>query len=560
MYDSRVSLFWGTRLFFVAFVVRDLTMGSDFFLQNRSHQLVRLCSSEASVVPSIPAATRAKLPAELREFLALIDRVCKVASTKDEADSFGDAQRRDIEEFERSIVRLRFSSNELAKKYAVQLIRAIFGDAEYFSGLKPLPQYTDAFAYELLFPSWLNLLKACMLPSSANGRPRLDGQRQAVLFEFLGKINAAKHVGEESLVAFLTFVASRFDAPVCEELLQRFIELYAKEGSSLLEAIEFFNADCKDARHLTERLQDYLTVKHSLCKWPAQSEFPISYKRPRIRVLPRTIARLLAEMDLSRTDWHRFFNIARPLRLLVNSDHLLTNEYTSILERFPDEIATLLGLVIQSNGKATTFLSNESQVCLALLIENEAAQGASLNIDRVAAFAKTMAPRLEGYSDLTLGYFCRQFISDEKNRSMLLDACSSEVMRSQLGDFVLQSAGRTDDDKRFLELLCCVTVISPESNMDAAKCTLRAIDAVVQNRTIGNKEFVDLVSDLQENVDDAIDYLATPIMAAAGKSPRLASLYMTLNEISETFAASGKADNFSVVRAKYSALTNFDDS
>lgn len=559
MYDSRVSLL-GDAAFFIAFVARGLTMGSDFFLQNRAHQLARLCFGKAAAVPAVPSTTRAKLPVELREFLALIDRICMVASQTDETEGIDETRRRDLEEFERSIVRLRFSSNDLVKKYAVQLIRAIFADAEYFSGLKPLPQYTDAFAYELLFPSWLNLLKATMLPSSASGRPRLEGQRQAVLFEFLGKVNAAKHVGEESLVAYLTFVASRFDAPQCEELLQRFIELYAKEGSPLLEAIEFFNADCKDARQLTERLQDYLTVKHSLSKWPAQSEFPISYKRPKIRVLPRTIARLLAEMDLSRTDWHRFFNIARPMRLLVNSDHLLANEYISILERFPDDVASLLRLVIQTNEKSTTFLSNEGQVCLALLIESEAAQGASLSIDRVAAFARTMAPRLEGYSDLTLGYFCRQFVSDAKNRNMLLDACSSDVMRSQLGDFVLQSAGRTDDDKRFLELLCCVTVISPESSMDAAKCTLRAIDAVLQNRTIGNKEFVDLVADLRANVEDSIDYLALPIMAASGKSPRMASLYMTLNEISESFAASGKADNFSVVRAKYSALTNFDET
>ena len=139
---------------------------------------------------------------------------------------------------------------------------------------------------------------------------------------------------------------------------------------------------------------------------------------------------------------------------------------------------------------------------------------------------------------------------------MILDACASNEMRSQLADYVLEKASKTDDDSRFLEWLACVTVISPSDESLTAKSALQAIAAVVQNRSIGNKEFSDLVGDIQQDWSNSIQTLATPIMAAGGKSARLASLYMTLNEIAETYASSGKVDNFSVVRAKYSRLTN----
>ena len=46
------------------------------------------------------------------------------------------------------------------------------------------------------------------------------------------------------------------------------------------------------------------------------------------------------------------------------------------------------------------------------------------------------------------------------------------------------------------------------------------------------------------------------MLAASGKSPRVAALYLTLNEVAQKFGETGKVDNFSVVRAKFSKLTN----
>lgn len=534
-------------------------MSQDFFLQNRAHQIGRLCGGEQPKVDAPQARIRSRLPEDLQEFYALIDRI-RVFSEQPESEQVTDQQREDMRQFEQSIVRLRFSSDDSVKQPAVQLIKAIFADADYFSGLKPLPQYTDVFAYELLFPSWLNLLTATMLPQAKSPKPRLEGKRQAILFEFLGKVAVSKLPSEDLLVGLLTFVASRFNAPVCEELLQRFVELYSREGAAFVDTLGHIEQHCKDARQFQRRIHDYLTVKHSLSKWPSTSEIPISYKRPLLRVLPKSVVKELAEFE-SKADWDAFFELARPLRQLIHSDHLLESEFLALLDRHPDRAADYLRLVIHSDGDGpATFMPPEGQICLAHLIEGEAGANASFAIERVQGFSRQMAPRLEGYKASMLGYFCRQFINDSANRELLLEASVEPAKRQQLASFLLQRAEKLDDDARFLELLACVTVISPDEQALTAKTSIQAIDAVVSNRSIGNKEFSDLVSDLQANVSNAIEYLATPILAAAGKSPRLASLYMTLNEISETFGSSGKADNFSVVRAKYSALTNFDDA
>jgi hypothetical protein len=52
--------------------------------------------------------------------------------------------------------------------------------------------------------------------------------------------------------------------------------------------------------------------------------------------------------------------------------------------------------------------------------------------------------------------------------------------------------------------------------------------------------------------------LASPLSVAAEKSERLVTLYLTLNEVGQTLVHSGKVDNFSVVRAKYSRLSHLD--
>ncbi len=87
--------------------------------------------------------------------------------------------------------------------------------------------------------------------------------------------------------------------------------------------------------------------------------------------------------------------------------------------------------------------------------------------------------------------------------------------------------------------------------------SLNALQAVIDNRSIGNKELQDLIRDLQKNIGTALNVLASPLSVAADKNERLVTLYLTLNEVGQTLFHSGKVDNFSVVRAKYSRLSTW---
>ncbi len=548
-------------------------MSRDFFLLNRCYQIAKLTEpAVASAFPLPSSAARSKLPIKLSEFYARLDRIRAIAvgshvgsslvagaPVVDESSpvQLTERQRRDLEEFERAVVAARFAQEPLIKQPAVALIRAIFADAVYFSGLKPLPQYTDAFAYELLFPSWLNLLKACMLPRADDGKPRLDGDRQGALFEFLSEMSTLSENDQHMLVGFLTFIASRFDAPQCEELLQCAVDLVALEGSTTVAALDSIDMLCKDARQLRERMADYLIVKYTLVEWPSQREYVIAYKRPARRAIPKGLSISLCELE-AQQQWSEFFQIAGPLRSIIQSEHALSPDFVALLNDVPRRSGELLELlaVKQADGSVKV-LSSEGQDCIGKLARLEPALVSS-DFSQLQQFATGMAPRLEGLSEATLKYFQRVLVDDAGGRGLLLASCSDANRRSLLADQLLTRAGQTDDNTRFLKLLACVCVVSPRAEANDAKLGLLAIDGVVSNRSIGNKELNDLVGDLHANSQQSIDYLASPMMAAAGKSPRLAALYLTLNEISQKLAASGSVDNFSVVRAKYAKLTNMD--
>ncbi len=516
-----------------------------------------------------PANLRSKLPPKLVDFYTLLDRICRVAagSTGQAGPSdaahvstetqLKDSDRRDLEEFERAVVALRFSDDATVKQPAVALIRGIFGDAAYFSGLKPLPQYTDAFAYELLFPSWLNLLKACMLPRADDGKPRLAGERQGALFEFLAKMSLVSAHDEQMLVGYLTFLASRFDAPQCEQLLQCVVDLIGHEGGTLVAALDSIDMACKDARELRDRLADFLVVKLSLFPAVASKNTAIAYKRPARRAIPEILSAKLRELEATQ-QWGAYFAIAAPLRRLIESSHALSPDFVALLHQAPERVGSLLSLLTtKAQDGSIAVLSCEGQECLASLVRLQP-ELANNDFVRLQQFALCMAHRLEGFGEAAQQYFRRVLIDDEGGRSLLLASCNDVTRRGALADQLLMRAGKTDDTNRFLKLLACVCVVSPQTAAVDAKSTLRAIEAVVANRSIGNKELSDLIGDLQANYQQSIDYLAAPMMAAAGKNPRLASLYLTLNEIAEKLTSTGTVDNFSVVRAKYSKLTNMD--
>lgn len=545
-------------------------MSRDFFLLNRCYQLGRLCGTGSHAVIAIPAEQpRNRLPAKLAELYSLIRRLCELAAAAPAANLTGrsatqdasgvrltDSQRRDLEEFERAIVACRFAADPQIKQPAVTLIRAIFADAEYFSGLKPLPQYTEAFAYELLFPSWLNLLKACMLPrAQQDGKSRLAGESQGALFEFLAKCSGASGDDQQLLVGFLTFIASRFDTPHCEELLQRCVDLVHHAGLGLVATLDKIDSASRDARELRERVADVLNIKFSLLPEAFQSAYRLAYRRPARRVIPAILATKLQELE-DKQQWNEYFQIAHPVRCLIESEYSFTPSFVALLQAYPQQLSSLLSLLgFQQPCGRWLMLCPAGQDCLAAVIKSQPELLTS-GKEQLAYFSRQITTRLTGMGESDVEYFQRVLVDDANGRRLLLEACGKPDKLEALAAQLQARAGTADDHQSFLKLINCTCILSPRPEALEALKTLQAIQAVIDNRSIGNKELADLVTDLQSDVQQTVEVLASPMMAAGKKSDRLAALYLTLNEMSQKLQTTGTVDNFSVVRAKYAKLTN----
>lgn len=98
-------------------------MSRDFFLLNRCFQVAKICrqSAEDSFAYPPPKA-RHKLPPQLQKFYGLLDRMCALANADEMPNANAELpsmpvaldqiQRRDLEEFERVVVALRFNADE----------------------------------------------------------------------------------------------------------------------------------------------------------------------------------------------------------------------------------------------------------------------------------------------------------------------------------------------------------------------------------------------------------------------------------------------------------------
>lgn len=229
----------------------------------------------------------------------------------------------------------------------------------------------------------------------------------------------------------------------------------------------------------------------------------------------------------------------------------------SQLAKQPESLVDLLGLIAMDTADGPCVLSEEAQSTLAVLITAQASL-LDEHFTCLQTFGREIAPRLNGFGEATLECFHRILIDDDAGRLQLLESLQDSAAQGLLVDKLQQRAAATDSDSRWLCLLGCASVLWADAQASEARAALQAIAAVISNRTIGDKEQSDLLDDLRTDPLRALERLASPMMAAVGKSPRVAALYLTLNEVSQKLSSTGAVDNFSVVRAKYSRLTNMD--
>lgn len=535
-------------------------MSQDFFLLNRAHQINRLYGLTRDKKVQRPAEKLlARLPERARGLYKTLDAICEIASRESvgEEATLTDAQRAVLQDFEKAVVRDRFASDEAVKDAAVQVIRSIYADAEYFSGLKPLPQYTEKFPYELLFPSWLNLLSAVMMPKAGTtNRARLDGAQQVELFRYLANCPVAKSACGDEYVGYLTFIASRFDAPQCETMLQRAIDLVVKHGESIVMTLRRIDESTNDGNVLKQRFGDYLTVKHSLEEAEDKAEFQVSAARPDGRQLPPVLKSKLEQFE-GGEDYEVYCELLKDVAAVVDSNQPISIDFTLALNKKPTFIPQMFRWLVQC-ARPPKLLSEASQVLLVSAITLEEPEADVINVPRMVNFVKRVVTRAGGISEGAAEFFKEQFLVGGDNRKTLLDACDADAKLQKIAALLLDRAGKTDSNEKFIKLLSCVTVLDQLPSSLEAQVSLNALQAVIDNRSIGNKELQDIIRDLQKNIGTALQTLASPLSVAAEKSERLVTLYLTLNEVGQTLFHSGKVDNFSVVRAKYSRLSNLE--
>ncbi len=536
-------------------------MSQDFFLLNRAHQVARLCPAAC---PIPPQKTRQQLPQLLSDFYSLLEDVCELGNhTSDQSGTTLDApQRSKLARFEKQLVQLRFSADDRIKQPAVKLIRAIFGDAAYFSGLKPLPQYTDRFAYELLFPSWLNLLSAMMMGAGDGGKPKLEGRQQGAVFQFLSQYAATSPANDAQATAYMTLIANRVAADKCELQLQRLAELLSENGDKLIEAIDSLEAAFTDAREFAVRLQALLTVKYSTIPRDAKSAIAIATRRPTVRSIPAPIVAKLESLEQSRC-WEHYFQLATPLANLIDVGQALAPEFARLLVSHLDRAGDLLGLLPVNSGKQSA--CPVVQRCAASLAEDKLLDDSQASLNEVKQQIQWLMPRMIVLTEAFGERLCERLLDKGSTwRAKLIAAASganstagstTDATRCELVEDCLVRAKKASDARAVFEWLAFASAFGENPELHTGIWALDALLGVMDNRSIGSKELSDLLDDMQRSPAEALATLANPLMTLAGKSPRLASLYLTLNDITETFRSTGVYGNFSVVRARYAAMT-----
>ncbi len=534
-------------------------MSADFFLLSRAHQIQRLYGVGGDKPVQRPNdKLLARSPQPVRYFYGLLDHICAIANElllSEGSAQLNDSQRQVMREFEEIIVLNRFAADEEVKNAAVQMIKAIFNDSAQFSGLKPLPQYREKFAYELLFPSWLNLLSAVMLPrsGSSTGQARLDGPHQVEFFRHVFECPLAKGETGEQYVGFLTFIASRNDAPHCEQMLQRIVELVERHGASVVQMLAKIDQSTTDGVILAQRFSDYLIAKYSQESW-GKPQYLVAAERPQVRALPAFLSDRLNALEQA-DDCEAYCRFAADVACIVLSKQAISIDLSTAIHKHPSALDQLIHWSVRQHHPPM-LLTESSQSLLGHVVSLEFAQAPNAEgIAKLQNLVKHVIVRAANLGEKATEYFREQFLNQSDNRTALLDACDAPAKLQKIAAMLLDHASKTDSTDKFINLLSCVTILDQSDVSLEAQVSLNALQSVIENRSIGNKELSDIITDLQQHLPTALATLASPLSQAAEKSERLITLYLALNEVGQTIVHSGMVGNFGIVRAKYSRFS-----
>jgi hypothetical protein len=214
-------------------------------------------------------------------------------------------------------------------------------------------------------------------------------------------------------------------------------------------------------------------------------------------------------------------------------------------------------LELVSCATTTELMPSEGQQVLAQLVRQSQQDGQPLVPSDLAQFAPSLGPRLRGFDRETQAEFEPLFVRTSRNRALLLQVVASATLRHKIAQQILQQCQRTEDRRRLLRRLHIAAVLEPECDAEQLRRIVRThvvLDRLEYEGFISPAQMKDLTDDLRQRGAVALSILATPRTGAADNSPRLAKLYLALQEECEVFEHTNRVGNFGRTRAAYSEI------
>ena len=566
-------------------------MYHDYFLTNRALQIQRLCERTDGNRIEVPdRQSRAGIDRPLANLFKLIDKILKLpvgdkqsgglltklklpsllaawdrSSQDGQKPLLKPAQRALLIDFERSLVRVRLSEDATSARIGTGIFNLLLSDHEYFNGLKPLPQYTDDFAYELLYPTWINLNTVMLQPTAATKETRFTREQQQTIINFLDEWSEGAGDSEVKLVAILTLIANRFEPPESHEMMQRTIDLCVdRDGDPTTDAIDRLwrlQEDCDSAPEVTKLILDFVLTNSSLRPTSIYHRFPITSSRVNPVDLPRSVAQCLSTLEADEDQMDDYRKMLSLNRTVIQQAEAFDSDFETLLNDHETQLVDLLQLI--ANGDDPIAAAPPLvQGIIAEIATRELGEEGQVQIKRLQPFTKRLAPRMNGLSRPTVVFVHADFIRKNPNRKALLSCAGDPTKRSKTAAQLLKIAKNTKNLDRFLNLLSVAAVVDPEfdeTQLKGIQSSIAVLQLAHMEKSIGRKEVNDLEDDIREHLPDSLALLATPLQAALQKNERLAKLYLALNEEVQILQHSGTVSNFGVTRASFSHLEKLAD-
>ena len=560
---------------------------TDFFLVERAAQIQRLRQSKSHLPIRVPGRfSRLGYSPRALEFFRALDEIERIPleekrkkrwlerlrergaslfgrgpaelATSDEQTLLSDAARTAIETFEKHIVPILLDDDETAHPVAEALVEAILRDSPNYFGLKPLQFHSDEFAYEFLFPSWLNLYTALSLPCPTTGKPRFSLEQVKAIFNRFQELEEQGMPPDPEWVAALAFLANRLPSLAAQGFFQRLFDLRSMtaHGSTATRgaALAYLQSREDSAPQLLALIKSLIIFESAVYRDQVVATLRLGQRLPGLKPLPSFIAPRVQALADQPDKFAVWAELVVRVAKLIESGIGLDREFAEILEAQAASLNDWLGLVVPSGD--AKILSKSGQRILARLICRTQSNGQP-HLAKIREFASHIAPRLDVLDKTSLAFFEKQFVEQDANRDVLLASAGAAERRRTISQKLIAGAKNVSDRTRLFGQLAIAAALDPDfdsASLTALGRTLHVLAILEEQGFIGLKQLDQIADHLRERLPEAAAILAEPMLGITGASGPTAKLYLALSEVCMKYDLSGTVDNFGLTKGAYGNL------